>query len=844
MTDPEVFPPNIDMTEFFATVERHQNDILYTGYKDGKRVVERERFNPVLYLPTHQKSKFQGLDGRMIAPKHFKTMGECNNFIKQNSGISGFALYGLHNMPEQYINWRFPDGCEEGFDRSVINVTFFDLEVESDDGFPEPDKAEKEITAICLKNNQDNLYHVWGCAQYVPHRKDIDWNYCEDEYELLESFMSFWVNNYPDIVSGWNSQYFDMPYLVNRIIKVLGKDWADHLSPWGVEPNHSTYMGDISYDIKGIQQLDYMALFKKLAYTYGNQESYKLDNIANVVLGEKKLDYSEYGNLFSLYKNNFQKFIEYNVKDVELVQKMEDKLQLITLTLTLGYKANVNAVVSMGSVKIWDTYIYNTLKRHNIIIPFVDKKESDRSIEGAFVKEPIVGMYDWVVSFDLNSLYPSIIRQYNMSPETIIQKPMAGVNVESILNNEFDVPEDNILCATGQMFDSKRKGFFPSIVEKLYNERVEIKRKTLDLKQESEKVKGKAKQDLIQQIASLDNNQMAIKIMLNSLYGAMSNKWFRYYDIRIAEGITLTGQATIKWGEKVVNHYLNSVLKTEGKDYVIAIDTDSLYVNLGDLVSMYFDSDTAHSRIVDFLDEVGKTKLEPLFKDAYTEFQRRMNCPTNIMEMAREAIASRAIWTGKKRYVMNVYDNEGVRYAEPKIKVTGLESVRSSTPQVCRTMIEETMRIILREDEITVQKFIAECRDTFKECRVEDIAFPRGVSNIDTYTSNSTIYTKATPMHVRASIMYNYLLKKHNLEKRYVKISNGDKMKFCYMIKPNPCQENVLAFLDILPPEFNYEKYVDYDTQFSKAYLDPINSILQCVGWTTEKISTLEDFFE
>lgn len=831
------------MTEFFATVERHQNEILYTGYKDGKRVTERERWSPTLYLPTHNKTSFQGLDGRPVAPKQFATMGECNNFIKQNTGISGFSIYGLHNMPEQYINYRFPKGCEQDFDRSVINVTFFDIEVESDDGFPEPDKAEKEITAICLKNNQDNLYHVWGCSQYEPHRKDVDWNYCEDEYELLESFMTYWVNNYPDIVSGWNSQYFDMPYLVNRINKVMGPQWSNHLSPWGTEPQHTSFMGDTSYEIKGIQQLDYLALFKKLAYTYGNQESYKLDNIANVVLGEKKLDYSEYGNLFLLYKNNFQKFIEYNVKDVELVQRMEDKLQLITLTLTLGYKANVNAVVSMGSVKIWDTYIYNVLKQHNIIVPFVDKQDSDRSIEGAYVKEPLVGMHDWVVSFDLNSLYPSIIRQYNMSPETIIDRPLPGVNVDTVLNQTFDVPKDNILSATGQMFDAKKKGIFPAIVEKLYNERVEIKKKTLGLKQEAEKAKGQAKRDLIQQIASLDNNQMAIKIMLNSLYGAMSNKWFRYYDIRIAEGITITGQATIKWGEKVVNHYLNSVLKTEGKDYVIAIDTDSLYVNLGDLVSMYFDNGTANDRVVDFLNEVGKNKLEPLLKDAYLEFQKRMNCPTNVMEMAREAIASRAVWTGKKRYVMNVYDNEGVRYAEPKIKVTGLESVRSSTPQICRTMIEDTMKIILREDEAAVQKFIAECREKFNAARAEDIAFPRGVSNLSQYRDRQTIYKKATPMHVRAAIMYNHLVKKNGLEKRYEMIGDGDKMKFCYMLKPNPCQENVLAFLDILPPEFNYEKYVDYDTQFSKAYLDPINSILTCVGWTSEKISTLEDFF-
>jgi len=823
------------------------NEILYIGYKNGQRVMEKIRFKPEIYMPTNQASNWIGLDGTRVEPKQFSTMSECTRFLKEKEEVHGFRMFGLKNYPEQYINHRFPNGCEETFDRNAINVTFIDIEVESDDGFPEPSKAEKAVTAICMKNNKDNIYHVFGCGEYDKSKSnlnvEIEYYRYPDELSLLRGFMKFWKENPPDILSGWNSETFDVPYLVNRITKLFGWTSCEIFSPWEIEPVSSTFMNETKYDFKGVQHLDYLPLFKKLGYTYGTQESYKLDNIANVVLGEKKLDYSEYGSIFSLYKDDFQKFIEYNIKDVELLQRMEDKLQLITLTLALGYKANVNAIVSMGSVKIWDTYIYNVLKRNKVIIPFVKKRESDRRIEGAYVKEPITGMHDWVVNFDLNSLYPSIIRQYNMSPETIITGAHPGVTVKSVLENkQIELGEGELVCATGQKFDSTRKGVFPAIVEKLYNERVVIKQKTLALKSEAETLSGLAKQKVMNQIASLDNNQMAIKILLNSLYGAMSNEWFRYYDIRIAEGITITGQATIKWSEKAVNEYLNKILKTN-KDYVIAIDTDSIYVNLGPLVNKVLPNETDHAKIVNFLDSVSKDKLEPLLEASYIQLQKQMNCPENVMVMKRENIASRAVWTGKKRYVMNVYDSEGVRYAEPKIKVTGLESVRSSTPLICRTMIHDTMQLILREDEKAVQNYVHKAREAFNKSRPEDIAFPRGISKLKEFLNSQTFYRKGTPMHVRAAIMYNRMIEEKGLQKKYERITEGDKIKFLYLRTPNPMQENVLGFSSVLPAEFDFEKYVDYDTQFEKAYLDPINSLLDVVGWQSEKKANLEDFF-
>jgi DNA polymerase elongation subunit (family B) len=829
------------MVKFYTSVERTANDILYVGYDGKRRVVEKVRFQPTLFVPTRNKTKYRTLDGYTVDSIQPGSMMDCRDFIRETEA-DNFPIYGNRDYIAQFIGDKFPDVCIP--DTSVMNISFIDIEVQSDQGFPEPSLAQQPITAITIKNNLDDTFYTWGIGGFesdnsIVQDKRIEYIRCQDEFVLLKSFLTHWQKNTPDIISGWNSEDFDMTYLINRVARVLGEDQLRKFSLFNIKPEAR----DTSYNIIGTTQLDFMKLFKKLGYNYGNQESYKLDNIANVVLGEKKLDYSEYSSLAALYRENHQKFIDYNIRDTQLVERMEDKTGFIALAMTLAHKANANYVTSFGSVKIWDTYIYNVLKKQNIVLNPQDEVNSDRRIEGAYVKEPQKGMHEWVCSFDLNSLYPHLIMQYNMSPETIMDGVLPGVDVESLLCHiDLNIPKDACVASTGQLFSTKSKGVFPQIVDSLYNERTIVKKKALEAKQLLENT---AKDQVFERaqiekdIARFDNEQMAVKILMNSLYGALSNKWFRYYDIRMAEAITISGQLTIRWAENTINEYLNRILKTNKVDYVIAIDTDSLYVRMGELVKQVMPNETDQDKICKFIDKVSEQKIEPLLEKTYKNLKEYVHAYDQRMHMKREIIASKVIFTGKKRYIANVLNNEGVQYAKPKIKITGIESVRSSTPQVCRKLIEKTLSLIMNKDEFAVQKFIETARGEFQKLNPEDVAFPRGVSNIWKQQKEGV----GVPIHVRASRRYNQLIKELNINNKYEEIKNGDKVKFTYLKMPNPAKQNVIAFPIVLPSEFDLNRFIDYDMQFDKSYVEPIKNILDAIGWSVERTNTLEDFF-
>ncbi len=594
----------------------------------------------------------------------------------------------------------------------------------------------------------------------------------------------------------------------------------------------------LKYEIKGVAILDYMAIFKKFGYSYGPQESYKLDHIANVVLGEKKLDFGEASDLNELHDNDYQKFIDYNIKDVELIDRMEDKLGLISLCLTMAYKGGVNYEQVLGTVAIWDALIYRDLHAKRIAVP--QNTESFKgAYPGGYVKEPQVGMHDWVCSFDLNSLYPSIIMQYNMSPETILLDDEPGVNVESVLDGHItNTKPDTALAVNGVRFDTKKLGIIPAIIQEIYNDRVKFKQAQLKAEQELELTATKSEvYGLEKRIAIAKNQQMALKILLNSLYGAMGNKWFRYFDMRIAEGITLTGQATIRWAENNLNDYLNKTLKTK-KDYVVAIDTDSVYVRLDEFVNRL-----GPAKPVDFLDKMCSTALEGALSECYDRLFKMLGGIENKMVMGREVIADRGIWTAKKRYILNVHDNEGVRYAQPKLKIMGIEAIKSSTPAICRQALKDIFRRIIETDQETVQSDIANFKAAFKQASAEEVSFPRGVNNLNKWTDRETIYKKGTPIHIRGAILHNNMITKQKLNRSIQKITSGDKVKFTYLVKPNPIKENVIAFVDYLPRQFKLEKYIDYNLQFEKTFLGAIEPVLDAVGWTSEHEVSLEDFF-
>lgn len=354
----------------------------------------------------------------------------------------------------------------------------------------------------------------------------------------------------------------------------------------------------------------------------------------------------------------------------------------------------------------------------------------------------------------------------------------------------------------------------------------------------------KLRQTCIKNISKYTNNQMARKIQINSLYGAIGNSYFRYFKLANAEAITLSGQVAIRWIENKLNQYLNKVLKTKEVDYVIASDTDSVYLNMGPLVeTVYNGREKTTEGVVTFLDKVCKVELEKYIEGCYQELAEYVNAYDQKMQMKRENIAERGIWTAKKRYILNVWDSEGVRYDEPKLKMMGIEAVKSSTPAPCRQMIKDGLKLMMSGTEEQVIDFIDKCRSDFKKLPPEQIAFPRTASDVRKYHSHSTIYASKTPIHIRGALLFNHYIKEKKLTNKYSLIANGEKVKFIFLKKPNIIQENVIAFIQDFPKELGLDKYIDYDLQFEKSFIDPLKSILDSIGWRVEKTTNLDSFF-
>jgi len=830
---------------FYTNVQMVGDHFLVRGYENGNHFMTREKFYPTLFIPSNKKTKYQTLNGEYVESVQPGTVRECREFVKKYENVENFKIFGNTQYIYQYISDIYPEE-ELKFDINKIKVTTIDIEVASENGFPDVESAAEEVLLITIQDYSSKQIRTWGKGSFQNRQKNVIYKSFTTEYDLLNDFINWWMieTNTPEVVTGWNSKLYDIPYLVRRIDRVLGEKLMKRISPWGLVTETETYISGrrhICYDVGGISQLDYLDLYKK--FTYKAQESYRLDYIAEVELGQKKLDHSEFDTFKDFYTKGWQKFVEYNIVDVELVDRMEDKMKLIELALTMAYDAKANYDDVFSQVRMWDTIIYNYLKKRNIVIPPKERSDKDSKYAGAYVKEPIPGMYDWVVNFDLNSLYPHLIMQFNVSPETLVEEKHPTVTVDKILNQEltFELYKDYAICPNGAMFRKDVRGFLPELMEKIYKDRTVYKKKMILAKQEYEKKKTK---ELEKEIARCNNIQMARKIQLNSAYGAIGNQYFRYYKLANAEAITLSGQVAIRWIENKLNQYLNKVLKTKDVDYVIASDTDSVYLNMGSLVEcVYKGREKTTESIVSFLDKVCKVELEKYIEGCYQELAEYVNAYDQKMQMKRENIAERGIWTAKKRYILNVWDSEGVRYEEPKLKMMGIEAVKSSTPAPCRKMIKDGLKLMMNGTEDDVIKFIDKCREEFKKLPPEQISFPRTASDVRKYHSSSDIYIKGTPIHIRGALLFNHYIKQKKLSKKYSLIGNGEKIKFIYLKKPNIIHENIISFIQDFPKELGLDKYIDYELQFEKSFVEPLKSILDSIGWSVEKNVNLESFF-
>ena len=826
--------------DFYTNVIVFGNSVLVRGIKNGERVTSRLKYKPTLFVPVRKQTQYRSLDGKFLTPMVQETIKDAKEFVDQYSNQPGM-LYGFTRWPYQWISDNFRG--EVQWDISKIQVATIDIETESENGFPQVDHPIERVNAITLKNHQSKKFVVFGLHEWNTDRDDITYIRCNTEDELLQRFIGFWSANYPDVITGWNSRFFDIPYLVNRIKVRLGEDEIKKLSPWGSVFNADVFrMGrkHTAFDLVGISQLDYLELYQK--YTYSAQESYRLDHIGFVELGKAK-NTNPYETFREWYQKDYQSFIDYNIMDVELVDALEDKMKLIDLQLTMAYYAKCNYNDVYSQVKMWDIIIYNYLREKNIQVPFQVRQEKKEAFAGAYVKDPQIGLHKWVVSFDLNSLYPHLIMQYNISPETIVGMSETHPGVDGMLYKETatdHLPDLNqTMTPNGALFSRERHGFLPELLYSMYNERSAFKKKMLQVTQEYENTKDPKFKN---QIASLQNKQMALKIALNSAYGAVGNQYFRFYDIRIAEAVTYGGQLSIRWIEQALNEYFNEILKTEDEDYVIASDTDSVYITFEKLIDKLNPKDP-----VKFLDQICTDKIEPFIDSKYADLAKYVNAYEQKMVMKREVIADKGIWTAKKRYILNVHNSEGVQYAEPKLKMMGIEAVKSSTPQVCRDKIKDALKVIMSGDENDLNDFIQDFRKEWMGMDAASIAFPRSCNGMKKWRDSNSVYLKGTPMHVKGALIYNHQLKVKKLSSKYPEIMDGEKIKFVHLKDPNPYQCNAFTFLTDCPKELDINKYIDYEKQFEKSYVEPLKFITSAINWHIDDTygtqATLMDFF-
>lgn len=818
--------------EFYTNVSVFGSKILYRGIKDGKRVQARIPFTPSLYTETKSATDFKSLYGGYLNEHTFASIPEAREFAESFKDVSNTKIYGNNKWQYNFIASTFRGQTD--FDYTQIKKVSLDIETAVELGnFPNPKEALEEVLLITIMDFETKKMVTLGS------RESDSPNYikCASEADLLHKFIRLIRGLDPDIITGWNVEKFDIAYLGTRCSRILGEEAWSKISPW--ERVRSREVGDnkeLVWEIEGITVLDYLDLYKK--FTYTTRENYKLDHIADVELGERKLK-SPYETFKEFYDSDFSLFISYNQKDVELVDRLETKLGLIFLATTLAYLGKVNYGDVFSPVKTWENFILSTLSDENTFVPLKTVSSSSDTIVGAYVKDVVPGFYKWIASADAASLYPSIIIALNMSPETI-QPYMESVNVDSLLNG-YTNDTEFAMAANGSLYSKDKEGILPRLMRYCLDGRKTYKKKMLSAKQmynDTGDIQYKKEADKCHVM------QLALKIFANSGYGGLANQYFQFFDNRLAAGITTTGQYLIRTVENTLNQKMNTLCQTEGVDYAFYGDTDSVYFRLDKLVEKYY-ANMDPKKTVEILVKVCEQKINKFIDAACDQVHTTLNVKEQSLVFKIEAVADSGFWVAKKKYALRYYFNEGVWYDNGELKVMGIEIVRSSTPAIIRDWLKDALPYILNGKKDELLNYIDNCRNKFNNLTVEQIAFPRSANNLKQYSDSSTIYRQATPIAVRGSLLYNFHITKLKLDKKYELIREGNKIKFVYLKVPNVIRENIISFPGTLPPElFDVLKnYIDYDLQFQKTFVDPLQIIMDAIQWKLKEESSLESFF-
>lgn len=876
--------PSNPRYSLYTSVARQGNDILYMGYDtDGEPVKQRIRFEPEIFFE-RAGGEYKTLQGHSCERKEFSNISEVYDFTKMYKDV--YKLYGCQDYVRQWVGRNFRGELKPQF--SLVATWFWDIETKLElGGFPEPEQAQEKISLITLYHQNSGKIYTWGLhpvddpemnsknsaeqiAEDMKFMQDhkVDYRSFSDEKSMLKDFLMFVRSNRLDILSGWNSEFFDAPYVYNRLKNVLGEKLANYMSPWGIVDESRVMISETqsrqTFEFVGMNHLDLMDLFKK--FEPGSQEEWNLKFIAQVILGETKVDLP--GSDFKdSYENYWSTFVRYNIVDVLLLAKIDAKKKILQLAMSAAYNAKCQYSETLSAMRLWESITYNYLMEKGIVEDWEKKRPRKQPLVGAYVHEVKPGKYKWVTSIDATSLYPFIMMMLNISPEK--KKRREDFVVEELTKfgadpkieypsfswattetrvyshhnkNKFD-PETELCGANGTIFDKTSDGFFRTIIREMYDGRNAAKKEMLALKKELEKMKTEGCKDSVKMkemddaITSLNLKQFFGKLSLNSVYGCLSMVYFRYFDHDSAEAVTTTGQLIIQNTMKCINAMLSKLLGPG--DYVVASDTDSVYINLDKMVEKHCQGKT-DSEIVNWIEKFVIKVLQVEVNKYLDDLMANFGVPKNIVTFKLEGISDSAIWLAKKRYACNLLYNEGVRYDPPDVKVMGMEIVRSSTPSYIKDELLNGLKICLDGQEEDLHELVSKAREDFEKKDIEDISFPRGCNGMDVYADEVSIYKKKTPMHVRAALLHNDFAKRKGFD-RIKPIENGDRIKFIHLKMPNPVHEDIIAYVGKMPKEFALEKYIDRKLQFEKVFIGPLKGILDAIDWTTEPVNTLFD---
>lgn len=826
---------------------------------DGTEHRRRVPYEPCLFVHTTKETGFTDIYGKNCLPKRFDSMSAARKYKRDNEEYH--EILGMEDFVVSYISDNYKVRTPNINQIRIANV---DIEVPAPE-FPNAKQARYEIKTIVHYDSIDDKYYFFAIPSnsswdrsnsVVPANvlAKVVYIECQTEKQLLTEYLLFWRKQCPNIVTGWNIEYFDMPYIGRRIEQVLGQTALSALSPWNKVSFISSRDNEdeIKLSIEGVEELDYLALYKK--FTFTPRPNYRLDYIGEVEVGANKLTFDQ-DNYLDFYKQDFQRFGDYNIIDVDLVNRIDKKLFLLQVAVSLAYYAGINFSTVFGTLKPWDAIIFNSLRTKNKVVPMARRNIKNHYI-GAFVKDPIAALYRLLASFDLTSLYPSIIRQVNISPECIIGQIPTEYTIEDQIDKlanrefkfDFDVVGNYSASANGMLYTKEFKGVIPTEIEKVFFGRKDAKKKMIAAQKAAEEAKLKGDMTEYENQKSLEVQynieQMVLKIQINALYGALGNEHFRYFNEKNAEAVTSFGQLAIKWVARDVNKFLNHACGTNGVDYVVYGDTDSIYLTFEALIKKLGKDNLPDNEMIDYMDKIGRMIEDKVINPSYDLLTEYMNNSEKQMFMDREALALKGFFLAKKRYALSVSDMEGVRYSEPKLKIMGIETQRSSTPPLAQQGLKECIKRILQQDEGSLQEYVKEFKQKWMDAEYDRISYVSSANNLAQHSDASGYPVKGCPGHIKGALAYN----RYAIQNGFDLIKEGERIALVKLKEPNRYGVPVMAYPSgaSLPPQIDpvyFKACIDYNLLYEDKFLSPLKSICEAIGWNYEKTFNLSSFF-